>query len=273
MTAEQRADFGGLAIIEPDLATGPGPGVIRGHWQPAPSRSVPAPAFSEAGSAVRWGRRRAPEVIYRVEHEVARSHVVVLAGMPVRVFAPVEHESVVWVSAAPDLHSDASQTDEGDDEDVLDWPMVVDVPPAARIAGYGGRVYFAETTPRSALPAAGCQCRWQTTDAKGLTATVELALLANEEDALAWARERAPYVLVSKGPAGWYYESAGAQQIPGVPARPKPDGIPRNAVVTHTWTDGGTTYLDYIAPPGGRQFRIDDVEPLGGFYAARGPEA
>ena len=273
MTAERRADFGGLVIIEPDHAIGPGPGAIQGHWQRDPSRSVPAPAFSDAGAAVRWGRRRAPEVIYRVEQEVARSHVVVLVGMPVRVFAPVEHESVIWVSAAPDLHGHASEMDDSGDDDALDWPMAVDVPPGARIADYGGRVYFAETRPSNAPSAAGWQCRWQATDAEGLTATVELALLANEEDALAWARERAPYVLASKGPAGWYYESAGAQQIPSVPARPEPDGIPRNAVVTHTWTDGGTTYLDYMAPPGGRQFRIDDVEPLGGFDAARGTEA
>lgn len=204
-------DYGGIVSIEEEPALACRRFPIEGHWElPGLDRGAEeGPGWTNAADAIAWGRRRAPRVWLRVHQRVHRFRYVVVDELLVRLHAPTDDDQVIY--SAGEEH--------GTDPELRRWPGA----PASRDADidpqYGGTVWLVQWAAdhRHAGPP-GLVARWERV-VDGVQHVVEVAGPSwdgGEEAAVAWARERAPYVLLCNGPRRYGYLSAGEHDPPGL---------------------------------------------------------
>jgi hypothetical protein len=250
-----------VVYIEPEEAVFPRPLPVEGHWEPAgPSRPPEeGPGWATASEGIAWGRERAPEVLLRLDRNVYRHRYVLSGGLVLRLVAPVERQCMVY--SAGEKHV-AYEEDE-----VRIWPEAAST--TDRAPGYGGTVFLAQAPSESDRgEPVGYTARWEAL-LDGSQRVVELAGPAWEGEldrAVAWARERAPYVLVRQA-VGLGYESAGEHEPPGL-------GLGRwigaDALETEADPDPQSTWILVVTEEDdSRYFPIpNDIEPAGGLPPA-----
>jgi hypothetical protein len=124
-----------------------------------------------------------------------------------RLQAPVCDDYVIY-SAGEDAVSNA--------DEVRRWPGAATRRDAEVRPDYGGDVHLVQWVPESDHMSFGFLARWE----RVLDGVQQVAEVAGPEwdegteSAVAWARERAPYVLVSSGPPDFGYHSAGEREPP-----------------------------------------------------------
>ena len=202
-----RADYGGIVYIQAEYAYGGEP-PIDGHWEPGEAEDfVYGPGWSNAADAIAWGRHRAPWVILRVELEVHTWRYAWVDGLPIRLPAPIDHRTVQY--SAGEAHRDY-------EEEYVRWPTASDRRDDVVADGYRGAVWLVQGAVGWAPgELVGYTARWETEHEGRLRPKAVAGPWSDElHEAFAWARERAPYVLVHEPGAG--YESAGVRHLAGL---------------------------------------------------------
>jgi hypothetical protein len=269
------AGYSGVVYIHPEWELVPRELAIEGHWE-LEGLDRPAeegPGWRTAAEAIEWGRKRAPTVYLRV-HLAAYSYRYVRAGeILVRLQAPVDDRFVIY--SAGETHPTPRQVEGEEDvepEDVRRWPGGSDERDPDVLPRYGGWVYLVQSRPEMEAGAfLGYTARWEALR-KGRLGLAEVRGPDWEGDlpaAVAWGRERAPYVLVCDGPVGFGYESAGEHELPGLEL-PRWLGPSDVSVL-----EGDLPQLPpgswriAVSEPRSRRFPIpDQIEPEGGLPAA-----
>jgi hypothetical protein len=205
----------GIVYIDPAYAIPVDDGDVEVYWENGPSQAV-GPVGTDLDAAILWARKRAPEVLVRIDRAIFSHQFVRVGGLTVRLDAPVEHRRQDY--SAGDVHEPS--------RDVRPWPGDRGTVEPLE-AGYGGyaMVYQRETQPVG--DDLGFTARHEVLDGTGsrLSELVGPKWLADLSGAVAWARSRATYVLISSGPPLYEYWSAGSARLPiaGLPNWPEWD--------------------------------------------------
>jgi len=206
-------DYSGIVYIESELALVPRQHAIEGHWENRET-VVQGPGWETGVQAVAWGRKRAPIVLLRI-HRVALEYRYQRVGdLLVRLHAPVDHDYIHYDAGEVPW---ASVPGHQPDPQLRRWPGARDSPDADVVADYGGTVYLVQERPEEEGAVLGYTARWEALH-DGVMIPREVVGPRWEGDfraAVAWARERAPYVLIHH-PRGLGYQSAGESDLPGL---------------------------------------------------------
>jgi hypothetical protein len=247
---------------------------IEGHWE-LEGLDKPAengPSWRTAAESIAWGRKRSPTVYLRV-HLATYSYRFVPAGdVLVRLHAPMDDRFVIYSAGETDpVRHEVEGEEDVDAEDVRRWPGAADTRDTDVLPGYGGWVYLVQSRPESDAGAfLGYTARWEALrDGRlGLADVYGPAWEGDLPAAVAWGRERAPYVLVCDGPVGFGYESAGERDLSGLEL-PRWVGLRELGTLDPTSAElppGAWTIR--VSEPTSKRFPIpDDVEPEGGLSA------
>jgi hypothetical protein len=181
---------------------------ITGRWAPNPDdpwRVIPGPGWDVPNEAIGWGRRRAPDVTLRVDTCVFAWRYRRVGERAIRLRAP----------AAAAYRFYAAGENPGAGKDAERWPGASDSRDDEVEPGYGGVVFLVSSTEGcSVVPLGTCRARWEGIRG-GMTVPLGSAGPGLRfDEAIAWARERAPIVLVSHGVPDAQYWSAGTVDPP-----------------------------------------------------------
>lgn len=257
----ERADgaYSGVVYIQPAYVGPIRENQVVGHWEPSSGEPQSGPGWVDPQDAIAWGRSRAPEVYLRFEVRIHKHQYLRADGMPLRLNAPVE--TCTFVYAVGDRVRDKSAFAP---DGFRPWPSRVPSP-TGTVADFGGVVYLEAEAERPELwPLRGYLACWEARHGAGLL-LAEVAtpdVLVEVSDAVAWARQRAPMVLVCSGPPDYEYWSAGAVFPPGleIPAW-QPHQHPNRATQLRVPTEGVREPRAYAR---GRTFPVEEHEPYGG---------
>jgi hypothetical protein len=250
----RKAGYSGVVYIDPEEAILLRPLAIEGHWEPVGRVPEEGPGWATAAEAIAWGRRRAPEVLLRLDRNTYRHQYLQVDGLILRLAAPAESESVTYAAGETQVPYPG--------EDVRRWPGASDVRETDAVQGYSGTVHLAQRAPESDRgEPLGYLARWEVLK-EGSQEVVEVAGPAwNEELDLAvrWGRERAPYVLVREV-LGSGYVSAGERDPSGLQL-PRWEGVDALDIEP----DPNATWFVVVSEDDSRHFPIsDEIEPAGG---------
>lgn len=158
----------------------------------------------------------------------------------VRLHAPIDHAYVMYDAGEVPWMSVPGHKP---DPQLRRWPGASENPDSDLEAEYGGTVYLVQERPENEGGYVGYTARWEALRG-GVQTSVEIVGPWWEGDfpaAVAWARERAPYVLIHH-PSVHGYQSAGEFDLPGL-------NIPR-------WEDPDEMHARLIKelPPGATHY-------------------
>src|SRR5438874_7998704 len=206
-----RSDFSGVAYIEQVTGFIPRAFPIEGHWELPGLDHVAedGPGWQTASEAVSWGRKRAPAVWLRVHRNIYSHRYAHADSILFCLQAPVRDDYVIYSAGEDPVSQEA---------EVRRWPGAAARREAEVLPDYGGDVYLVQWAPERDRAGFGFLARWERVR-DGVQQVVEVAGPDWDEgtgSAVAWARERAPYVLVCEGPPDFGYQSAGEREPPGL---------------------------------------------------------
>jgi hypothetical protein len=203
--------YSGVVYIDEEAGLVPKRCRIEGHWEPPGTGRAfeEGPGWAGAAEAIAWGRKRAPRVLLRVHRRVYCYRYLPAAGLVLRLHAPACDDHAIY-SAGEDAVSH---------DEVRRWPGALPTRDTEVLPDYGGTVWLVQWPAESdAVNLRGLVARWEKlTD--GVQHLAEIAgpnWEGGEEEAVEWARQRAPYVLICNGPPRYGYLSAGEIDPPGL---------------------------------------------------------
>jgi hypothetical protein len=196
---------------------------IEGHWEPPDAVAVEdleqGPSWTDPEEAISWGRKRAPHVFLRL-HRATFSYRYYRAGdLMLKLKAPPSSSYVIYPAGERHSTRDGSKR----------WPAASDERDADVMAGYGGDVYLVRWDETAGLIAPfRLTARWEALREDRMVVLEQAGPWDEDgvEEALDWARERAPVVLLCWPGQGFFeYFSAGDEQPVGteLPTWPRPD--------------------------------------------------
>ena len=255
-------NYSGVVYIDMEWGVVPRSLPIEGHWElPGLDRvAEDGPGWLTAAEAIAWGRKRAPLVWLRVHRSTYSYRYVQVGSVLVRLHAPLEDDYVIYSAGEGLSHAGLS-----DEEYVRRWPGAATSRDEDLLPEYGGEVFLVQwSSEHDGAGEGGVIARWEALS-DGVQHVAEVAgprWDGGIVDAIEWARQRAPYVLVCSGPWDFGYLSAGDEDPAGLGlARwPGHDERLRENRPPHE----GTIWVE-VYDSEAKGFPLpDDVEPAGG---------
>jgi hypothetical protein len=244
----------GVAYVEYELR--PEILEIEGYWE-RPGTAAPedlelAPGWTDPAEAIAWGRKRAPYVFLRL-HRATFSWRYYRAGpLTLRFQAP---------TASTFVYYSAGEHPSGF-EGMVRWPGASDERDPDVVPGYGGAVHLVRRDEGfGTIPEYDVVTRWETPRDRRMALLEQSGPWDDVEQALAWARERAPVVLLRLPRNSAYeYFSAGDEQPVDLelPTWAFPD---EQEVELPEFEPTGGTYavgVEFLRPFQGRAFPLED---------------
>jgi len=183
---------------------------IEGHWEPPKAAAVEGPRWTDPEEAISWGRKRAPGVYLRL-HRATFSYRYYRAGhLMVKLNAPPSTSYTIYSAGERHAKTDGSKR----------WPGASDEPDPDVVEGYGGTVHLVRGDETAGVIGPfQLTARWETVREDRMVVLEQAGPWDGVavEQALAWARERAPVVLLCWPGQGFFeYFSAGQEQLAGI---------------------------------------------------------